>query len=143
MEVISYFQNGSSHLLRTNSANMLKLVAPPEPMPSDFPDYGKLNVCGRKWHLIKLAEMATGLVRFGTPGSLRGRFLADIDPKDKEDAQQLLELVVSGNPATHKCKVDMPAGTVLLAGFMTSSSTMQFFVPDTANLICRNFGLTD
>lgn len=138
-----FYQSGSSYFLNIDTANRLKLVEAPQVLSSDFPDYIKLKNCAPEWYLAKLAEMATGLARFGSPETLRGRFLSHIWSVSSEEARRLLELTASKNLATHKCKVDAPTGTTFLFGRMTSSSIMQFYVPNTADLIYHNPIATD
>ncbi|GEM_PF-6718276 len=131
---MDYYQSRAEHFLRIDTANTLKIAKQPQKMRPDFPEYKKLQECGREWLVFELAEMATGFVRFGTPQTMRGRFLTNICPATTGEAQEILELAVSSNAATHKCKVDAPRGTVISAGLMTSSKTIQFYVPNTANL---------
>ena len=109
----------------------IQIVREPEPLP---PEYSFLDGYGSGWIKITLAEAVTGFIHFCSeekkPGS---QFLTNITPINSEEARRLLELP-GHNKAEIKYKADVAKNSDVMIAYLTSSNTIQIFVPDKANL---------
>lgn len=131
------YQEGTGYFLRIDTSGLapeleytVQISGPPESLPTE---YQWLTDRGREWMKITLAEAVTGFIRFTSMmKNPDGHFVTNARPS-RQDAIRLLELP-DQNQARFVYRVDIPAGSEVIAGLMTSSSIVQLYVHNAADL---------